>query len=176
MRKSKRLRALSGVASAALLASYLLPYADLPTTLTAKADGVTAVYGKEYTIENILTDFGLFSRTDITGQNHIVGSFAAGGEFKTNTSFGDGALHASYAHTIYEFSNYNLASYITDPELNAQAKASGKLYYNEDKTGFAENDWHRDHLQEITNDYIDFDAAFEKIQEWSDAQKNTPNA
>lgn len=53
MRKSKRLRALSGVASAALLASYLLPYADLPTALTAKADDElpTPKYGKAYRLK-----------------------------------------------------------------------------------------------------------------------------
>ena len=38
MKKPKRLRVLSGVASVAMLASYLLPLGDLTPVLTAKAD------------------------------------------------------------------------------------------------------------------------------------------
>ena len=38
MKKPKRLRVLSGVASVAMLASYLLPLGDLAPVLTAKAD------------------------------------------------------------------------------------------------------------------------------------------
>ena len=37
MKKPKRLRVLSGVASVAMLASYLLPLGDLAPVLTAKA-------------------------------------------------------------------------------------------------------------------------------------------
>ena len=176
MKKPKRLRVLSGVASVAMLASYLLPLGDLTPVLTAKADDeVTAFYGKPYTIENILTDFGIFSQTDIIGLNHIVGSIAAGGKFESVTSFGDAAPHASYAKTLGEFGNYNVGAYISDEELKEKFKEEARIYYNNDETGFDQYHGNYNYMTKIDNDYINFDEAFREIQKWSDAQKTAPN-
>ena len=153
MKKPKRLRVLSGVASVAMLASYLLPLGDLAPVLTAKADDeVTAYYGKPYTIENILTDFEIFSQTDIIGKNHIVGAIAAGGKFESVTAFGDAAAHASYAKTLGEFGNYNVGAYISDEELKEKFKEEARIYYNNDETGFNEYHSNYNYMTKIDND------------------------
>ena len=173
MKKPKRLRALSGVASLALLASYLLPLGDVAPVLTASAEEDGPVYGKPYTIENILTDFGLFSETDIIANNsgHIVGGIAVGGKYESDNAFGDAASGPSYIVQIERFSNYNPGNYISDPELKQEFIDKAKLYYRTNNSGVNANG-----MQQIDNDYINFGDAFKAIQDWSTDQKNTPGA
>ena len=124
MKKTKRLRALSGVASAALLASYLLPLGEIPPALTARAaDDDRPVYAKEITPEQLLTDFNLFIEENVTATNqgHIVGSVIIGDTLDTPNAFGDGAVTSSYIHHIKNLIN------IAKPGLDRRSGAEGTV-------------------------------------------------
>ena len=118
MKKPKRLRALSGVASVALLASYLLPLTEIPAVLTASADELPEPkYAKEYTIENILSDFQYFIKEDFTVNNHTVGALAVGGDAELpGAGFGQGAVTHSYFKNIVRPAQYDYADFYKNTE------------------------------------------------------------
>ena len=173
MRKTKRLRAFTGVASVALLASYLVPFADIPKTVTAKADDLPAPkYGKEYTIENILSDYQYFVQDDFTVGCHTVGALAVGGNAELpNEGFGQGAVTHSYFKHIAKSAQYDYATFYKNTEIYDSIKDDGTIYYNTIEEGMTQND-----SLQIQGDYIDFAEAFRKVNEWSEEKKNSSSA
>lgn len=62
------------------------------------------VYGKPYTISNILSDYQYFVRGDWTGTGHTVGAIAVGGTANTTSTIGNGGNAPSYINHIENLS------------------------------------------------------------------------
>ncbi|MBP0967345.1 MAG: hypothetical protein J5722_06910, partial [Oscillospiraceae bacterium] len=178
MKKTKRLRALSGVASAALLASYLLPLGEIPPALTARAaDDDRPVYAKEITPEQLLTDFNLFIEENVTATNqgHIVGSVIIGDTLDTPNAFGDGAITSSYIHHIKNLINIaKPGDWIEDPELKEQCERNNYVYYHINDNEYL----NLPYMQQIADDceYVPIKNAFAELRKWSSEQKESDSA
>ncbi|MBP0988978.1 MAG: choice-of-anchor A family protein, partial [Oscillospiraceae bacterium] len=178
MKKPKRLRAISGVASAALLASYLLPLGEIPPALTARAaDDDRPVYAKEITPEQLLTDFNLFIEENVTATNqgHIVGSVIIGDTLDTPNAFGDGAITSSYIHHIKNLINIaKPGDWIEDPELKEQCERNNYVYYHINDNEYP----NLPYMQQIADDceYVPIKNAFAELRKWSSEQKESDSA
>jgi hypothetical protein len=82
-----------------LLAFGLLCNSFSLTVNAATADSA-ATYGKNYTIENALTDFQYFIQGDLSGSGHTVGAVAVGGVFDKSNTICDGQVTPSYIYNV----------------------------------------------------------------------------
>ncbi len=152
-----------------MLASYLLPYADLPTALTAKADDElpTPKYGKAYTIENLLTDYNLVAKEDLMTDNHIVVGFLVGGKLEVG-SHGDATRSDSYAHEVINTGNFNKNSMLRSNQYADDAD-DFKFYY---EIGSPVGD----SIVQIGEPYFEAKDAFDAVELWSREQAKNANA
>lgn len=123
----------------------------LTTTFAVSADN--AKYPHDYTIENVLSDYGIFVSGDFKTSSHIAGAVAVGGTLEVG-SFGDASVIPSYAHNL-KFGSYNEGNWLDE------SIRSNTVYY-----GSSSNDVSRSNF--IKNDnYIDFTTAMDKISKQS---------
>ena len=169
-------RLLSGATSLLLALTYGIPtgLSDSTQLLRAYSDGEegqsgetepaplpTPKYGKDYTIENLLTDYNLVAFNDLTSNNHIVGCLLAGNEANV-INFGDAARSDSYAKTFtMEGGNYNKNSFLHG--IYEGDKGDFKVYYENSNTPRA------DFIQ-IGEPFFDAAAAKAEVQTWSTNQ------
>ncbi len=83
-----------------------------------------APYGKQITIQQILSDYQYFIYGNATLLNHNVGGIVAGGDVEVG-NFGDGAIEPSYFGNIVSVSNYNGTS--TSHFLSGSSSYSGYI-------------------------------------------------
>lgn len=102
MKKSLGKRLISGVTSGLLAVTYALPN-SLPagSNFYAAAEGKTPnpKYGKDYAVEDILSEYSYFIQNDANIGNHTVGSVAIGGTGQID-HFGDGSVAPSFIGNI----------------------------------------------------------------------------
>ena len=82
-----------------LLAFGLLCNPFLLTSNAITSDSA-ATYGKDYTMENALTDFQYFVQGDLSGSGHTVGAVAVGGVFNKSNTICDGQVTPSYIYNV----------------------------------------------------------------------------
>ena len=170
-------RLLSGATSMLLALTYGIPtgLTDSTQLLRAVADGEengqsnetqelpSPKYGKDYTIENLLTDYNLTAFNDLTTNNHIVGCFLAGNDASV-LNFGDASRSDSYARKFtLESGNYNKNSFLHD--IYENDKGDFKVYYLESTTP-------RSDFVQIAEPFFDAAAAKSQVQTWSINQAN----
>ncbi|MCQ2534467.1 MAG: choice-of-anchor A family protein, partial [Clostridia bacterium] len=133
-------------------------------SFTAFADGEKTgkpVYDRDYTYQNILTDYIYFAENDLTALSHQVGAFACGGDLKWGNG-GQGQSVASYANNIVQFgaSEGDLGAWIKNDDLK-------------DKNIFAGNyEGGLSFIQENDN-FIDMSKAFKALEAQSNALTNS---
>ena len=127
-------------------------------SFTALADGEKTgkpVYDRDYTYQNILTDYMYFAEKDLTATSHQVGAFACGGDLIWGNG-GQGQTVASYANNIVEFgaSQNDLGLWIKDSDLKDKSIFAGS--YDGNLSFIKENE-----------NFIDMDKAFKALESQS---------
>ena len=173
MKKSLGKRFLSGVTSGILAVTYALP----SNILSAAADDETPdpKYGKEYAVEDILSEYAYFVRDDANIGNHTVGSIAIGGTGVID-HFGEGAVSPSFIGNIEKTGNYQYeAPFLYGEDVRERYKGQ-PVYYHQHSEELSYLDSEDSKFKKIDNDFIDFGEAFAKVSEWSEAKKNASDA
>ncbi|WP_081373553.1 SpaA isopeptide-forming pilin-related protein, partial [Ruminococcus flavefaciens] len=173
MKKSLGKRFLSGVTSGILAVTYALP-TSLPSA--AAEDGTSdPKYGKEYAVEDILSEYAYFIREDANIGNHTVGSIAIGGTGVID-HFGEGAVSPSFIGRIEKTGNYQQeAPFLYGDDIRERYKGQ-PVYYHEINEELSYLTGEGSKFQKIDNDFIDFGSAFANFTEWSEAKKNASDA
>ncbi|WP_037272362.1 SpaA isopeptide-forming pilin-related protein, partial [Ruminococcus flavefaciens] len=173
MKKSLGKRFISGVTSGILAVTYALPASLLPA---AAEDGTSnPKYGKDYAVEDILSEYAYFIKDDANIGNHTVGSIAVGGTGVID-HFGEGAVSPSFIGNIEKTGNYQSeAPFLYGEDIRERYKGQ-PVYYHEHSEGLSYLDFEGSKFQKIDNDFIDFNEAFAKISEWSESKKNASDA
>ena len=79
----------------------------------AVSSASTKTYNKEYTIENLLSDYQYIVKDNADIKNHTVGAVLIGGK-ATLSSFGDAVIENSYIGYVTAYGNYSNGSYFRD--------------------------------------------------------------
>ena len=173
MKKSLGKRLISGVTSGILAVTYALP-SSLPSA-AAEDETSNPKYGKDYDVEDILSEYAYFIKDDADIGNHTVGSIAIGGTGVID-HFGEGAVSPSFIGNIEKTGNYQSeAPFLYGEDVRERYKGQ-PVYYHEHGEGLSYLDFEGSKFRKIDNDFIDFNEAFAKISEWSEAKKNASDA
>ncbi|WP_175460957.1 SpaA isopeptide-forming pilin-related protein, partial [Ruminococcus flavefaciens] len=173
MKKSLGKRFLSGVTSGILAVTYALP-SNIPSA-SAGDETLNPKYGKEYAVEDILSEYAYFVKDDANIGNHTVGSIAVGGTGVID-HFGEGAVSPSFIGNIEKTGNYQSeAPFLYGEDIRERYKGQ-PVYYHQHSGELSYLDSEDSKFKKIDNDFIDFGEAFAKISEWSEAKKTASDA
>lgn len=122
----------------------------------AVSSASTKTYNKEYTIDNLLSDYQYVVKDNADIKNHTVGAVLIGGK-ATLSSFGDAAIENSYIGYVTAYGNYSNGSYFRDTKY--------KEYYDKYKAYYRDSDYSRElsGLTKINAPYVDFNRAYKEI-------------
>ncbi|SFX21553.1 collagen-binding domain-containing protein, partial [Ruminococcus sp. XPD3002] len=165
-------RWLSGIASAALVLTSVFS----STVSGAEGDGPPAElpspkYNGSYEVEDLLSNFQIFTRGDATQMNDTIGAVAVGGTGKIGP-FSKAGTTSSYIKNVDPSAGLSFEH--NDQFINgdfAENYENVQFYYNT-----SVGDASIDEGQKIKGDYIDFNKAFQKIEQWSKDKKESPTA
>ena len=190
MKKSLGKRLISGVTSLLIGMSAFTQAVPLGNggVLKAKAvEGNSPKYSKEYTVENLLTDYNIVSFGDLYMNTHTVGAVLAGGTVSSSVSnggtFGDGAKAFSYFGNIEKIGRFNGNAYFKDEYANDFALYS--VYYlncvedaqNEiDGMTYIVDGVEYPSFVKVDEPYFDAVAAKNAITTWSEGKSNATDA
>lgn len=135
-----------------------------------------AVYQRDYTLENVLTDYQMFVRYNASSGNHIVGGVAVGGNFTLTSSMADGQTSPSYVGYLNPgIMNLNFGSY-TDAVPAYTNYDDNTFYYEDIAPGYPE--WLAGYMTKHTGvtPYINFNDAFTALAAESAAIPLKPGA
>lgn len=127
-------------------------------------------YEKAYTIENILTDYQYFVRTDLSGSSggHTVGPVVVGGTLNLDNTVGDFQLSPSYVNYIEYIKDFK-----DQKKLNRQDEV--RILYHNGYNAARIPEYLQGRIT-LNPGYIDIAGAFEQIQKESTAWANTGTA
>lgn len=151
---------------------------DLLNSMKA-ADESFAPYSKEYSVENLLTDYNVVTFGDMYMNTHTVGAILVGGTLTASdhvpggSTFGDGAMENSYAQKIHRVGGYSYGKYLENEY--AGDKSDYKFYYGSLDEEF---DKEPDVIPTVQTDtpYFNAETATTKVTNWSNSKRDDKTA